>query len=129
MGRVIKDQEIKFYQNYKRNTYKRSQTNAIITLVFENDDDYYYLDICSIFKKILLRMGKDKYFYKKSQENRGEETRSALSASRKKMKYTALQFLGHFTPSISLDSSLVVSKSLIPGRTLQFALNVPPGWS
>lgn len=46
---------------------KDSKASAIITLGFENGEDYSYLDVCPIFKKILLRMGKDKYFFKKSQ--------------------------------------------------------------
>lgn len=46
---------------------KDSKAGAIITLGFENGEDYSYLDVCPIFKKILLRMGKDKYFFKKSQ--------------------------------------------------------------
>lgn len=52
---------------------KDSKDNAIITLGFENDADYSYLSVCPIFKKILLRMGKDKYYLKKSQgESRGK---------------------------------------------------------
>lgn len=46
---------------------KDSKASAIITLGFENGEDYSYLDVCPIFKKILLRVGKDKYFFKKSQ--------------------------------------------------------------
>ena len=40
---------------------KDSKDNAIITLGFEKDEAYSYLSECPIFKKILLRMGKDKY--------------------------------------------------------------------
>ncbi len=52
---------------------KDSKDNAIITLGFENGEDYSYLSKCPIFEKILLRMGKDKYFLKKTHgESRGK---------------------------------------------------------
>jgi CRISPR-associated protein Csh1 len=58
----------------ERYSQKDTKNNAIITLGFESNGDYSYLGEHSIFKKILIRKGKDKYFLKKSQgESRGNE--------------------------------------------------------
>lgn len=89
MGRVIKDQRDKILSELQEKYLQKDpKTNAIITLGFENDDDYYYLDICSIFKKILLRMGKDKYFFKKSQgESRGRDAVCSVCKQKKDEVY------------------------------------------
>lgn len=72
---AINDQRDKILSELKEKySQKDSKENAIITLGFENDVDYSYLSKCPIFEKILLRMGKDKYFLKKSQgESRGKD--------------------------------------------------------
>ncbi|MFA6373606.1 MAG: TIGR02556 family CRISPR-associated protein [Methanothrix sp.] len=68
MKNAINDQRDKIFAELsEKYSQKDSKTNAIITLGFENGKDYLYLNACPIFKKILLRMGKDKYFIKKSQ--------------------------------------------------------------
>lgn len=67
---------------------KDSKDNAIITLGFENDGDYSYLGGCSIFKKILIRKGKDKYFLKKSQgESRGKDAACSVCKGTKDEVY------------------------------------------
>lgn len=89
MGVEIKDQKDKILvELQEKYSQKDPKANAIITLGFENDDDYYYLDICPIFKKILLRMGKDKYFFKKSQgESRGRDAVCSVCKQKKDEVY------------------------------------------
>jgi CRISPR-associated protein Csh1 len=72
---AINDQRDKILAELQEKySQKDSKDNAIITLGFENDVDYSYISKCPIFEKILLRMGKDKYFLKKSQgESRGKD--------------------------------------------------------
>jgi CRISPR-associated protein Csh1 len=67
---------------------KDSKDNAIITLGFESNGDYSYLGECSIFKKILIRKGKDKYFLKKSQgESRGKDAACSVCKGTKDEVY------------------------------------------
>ena len=67
---------------------KDSKDNAIITLGFEKNENYSYLSECPIFKKILLRMGKDKYFLKKSQgESLGKEAACSVCKGTKDEVY------------------------------------------
>ena len=75
MNIAINDQKDRILAELQEKySQKDSKDNAIITLGFENDGGYSYLSDCPIFKKILLRMGKDKYFIKKSQgESLGKE--------------------------------------------------------
>jgi len=75
MNIAINDQKDRILAELQEKySQKDSKDNAIITLGFENDGGYSYLSNCPIFKKILLRMGKDKYFIKKSQgESLGKE--------------------------------------------------------
>jgi len=86
---AIKDQRDKILAELQEKySQKDSKVNAIITLGFENDGDYYYLDVCPIFKKILLRMGKDKYFFKKSQgESRGRDAVCSVCKQKKDEVY------------------------------------------
>ena len=65
-----------------------SKDNSIITLGFEKDEGYSYLNECPIFEKILLRMGKDKYFLKKSQgESLGKDAACSVCKGRKDEVY------------------------------------------
>ena len=65
---AINDQRYKILAELQEKySQKDSKDNAIITLGFEKDENYSYLRECPIFEKILLRMGKDKYSFKKSQ--------------------------------------------------------------
>lgn len=67
---------------------KESKDNAIITLGFEKNESYSYLNECPIFKKILLRMGKDKYFIKKSQgESLGKDAACSVCRETKDEVY------------------------------------------
>ena len=64
-GRILADLLDKFSQ-------KGPKENAILTLVIEQGEDKRYLSEFPVFKKVLIRKGKDKYFVKKSQgESRG----------------------------------------------------------
>lgn len=65
-----------------------SKDNAIITLGFEKYEGYSYLNECPIFEKILLRMGKDKYFLKKSQgESLGKDAACSVCRGTKDEVY------------------------------------------
>jgi len=78
--------------------------NAIITLGIGDGKDYSYLNEHPIFKSILLRTGKDKYYSKKSQGESLGRMPPVRSANRKKMRYMDSRFHGHFIPSTSQDS-------------------------
>ncbi len=75
MNTAISDQKDRILAELQEKySQKDPKNNAIITLGFEKNENYSYLNECPIFKKILLRMGKDKYFLKKSQgESIGKE--------------------------------------------------------
>jgi CRISPR-associated protein Csh1 len=75
MKLAITDQKDKILAELQEKySQKDSKNNAIITLGFESNGDYSYLSEHSIFEKILIRKGKDKYFLKKSQgESRGKD--------------------------------------------------------
>jgi len=86
---AINDQSDKIFAELsEKYSQKDSKDNAIITLGFENDGDYSYLSKCPIFEKILLRMGKDKYFLKKSQgESRGKNAACSVCKGTKDEVY------------------------------------------
>jgi CRISPR-associated protein Csh1 len=86
---AINDQRDKILAELQEKySQKNSKDNAIITLGFENDGDYSYLSKCPIFKKILLRMGKDKYFLKKSQgESLGKDAACSVCKGTKDEVY------------------------------------------
>ena len=59
---------------HEKFSQKSSKDNAIITLGIEQNGDMLYPEDIPLFKNILLRKGKDKYFIKKSQgESKGIE--------------------------------------------------------
>lgn len=78
---ILSDLEEKFSQ-------KKSNENAILTVGIEKDGEISYLGDLQVFKKILLRMGKDKYFLKKSQgESRGKEAACSVCKGTKDEVY------------------------------------------
>ncbi len=89
MKMAINDQSDKILAELQEKySQKDSKDNAIITLGFENEGDYSYLSECPIFAKILLRMGKDKYFLKKSQgESRGKDAACSVCKGMKDEVY------------------------------------------
>ncbi len=67
---------------------KKPDENAIITLGMEKDGEIKYLGDIQIFKDVLLRKGKDKYFSKKSQgESRGKGAICSICKERKDEVY------------------------------------------
>lgn len=86
---AINDQKDKILAELQEKySQKDSKDNAIITLGFENDGDYSYLSKCPIFKKILLRMGRDRYFLKKSQgESLGKDAACSVCKGTKDEVY------------------------------------------
>jgi CRISPR-associated protein Csh1 len=89
MKLAITDQKDKILAELQEKySQKDSKNNAIITLGFENNGDYSYLSEHSIFEKILIRKGKDKYFLKKSQgESRGKDARCSVCKGMKDEVY------------------------------------------
>lgn len=78
---IMNQKEIILADLKEKFSRKRSDENAIITLGVERDGNILYLGDLPIFKNILLRKGKDKYYLKASQgESRG--TASACSVCR-----------------------------------------------
>jgi CRISPR-associated protein Csh1 len=63
---ILADLQEKFSQ-------KKSDENAIITLGIERDGKISYLTDLQVFKNILLRKGKDKYYLKSQGESRGKD--------------------------------------------------------
>lgn len=67
---------------------KSPKENAIITLAIEQDGERRYPEDIPLFKNILLRKGKDKYYIKKSQgESKGLETVCSVCKDRKDEVY------------------------------------------
>ncbi len=79
--KILADLEEKFSQ-------KSSKDNAIITLVIENNGKTNFPGDLPVFKDILLRKGKDKYFLKKSQgESRGRDAACSVCKEEKDEVY------------------------------------------
>jgi CRISPR-associated protein Csh1 len=67
---------------------KSSKDNAIITLVIEKNGEPSYPGDLQVFKDILLRKGKDKYFLKKSQgESLGKDANCSICKQKKDEVY------------------------------------------
>lgn len=67
---------------------KSSKDNAIITIAIENNDELSFPGDLLVFKEILLRKGKDKYFLKKSQgESRGKDASCSVCKEIKEEVY------------------------------------------
>jgi len=67
---------------------KGSKDNAIITLGIEQDGELRYPEDIPVFRNILLRKGKDKYYVKKSQgESKGLEAACSVCKERKDEVY------------------------------------------
>jgi CRISPR-associated protein Csh1 len=68
MNKALNDQKnIILAELNDKYSKKDAKFNAIITLGIEDKDYYLYLSELPIFKSILIRTGKDKYYSKKSQ--------------------------------------------------------------
>ncbi len=79
--KILADLEEKFSQ-------KSPKDNAIITLVIESNGERSFPGDLPIFKDILLRKGKDKYFLKKSQgESRGWDAACSVCKEKKDEVY------------------------------------------
>jgi len=67
---------------------KDSKDNAIITLAIEQDGELQFPGDIPLFKNVLLRKGKDKYYIKKSQgESKGLEAACSVCKERKDEVY------------------------------------------
>jgi CRISPR-associated protein Csh1 len=85
MSVAIKGQSEKILAELQEKfSQKKPDEYAIITLGVERDGEIRYLWDIQIFKDILLRKGKDKYFSKKSQgESRGKDAACSVCKERK----------------------------------------------
>lgn len=89
MGLAISSQADKILAELEQKfSLKSSKDNAIITLVVENNGEPSFPGDLSVFKDILLRKGKDKYFLKKSQgESRGLDAACSVCKEKKDEVY------------------------------------------
>jgi len=89
MNIAIKDQAENILAGLEEKfSQKNSGDNAIITVGIEKDGNTRYLGDISVFKRILIRKGKDKYFFKKSQgESRGENANCSVCKEMKDEVY------------------------------------------
>jgi len=73
---------------HEKFSLKSAKDNAIITLGIEQNGDLRYLGEIPVFRNILLRKGKDRYFVKKSQgESRGRDATCSVCKERKDEVY------------------------------------------
>lgn len=89
MNIALNDQKDKILAELnEKYSQKDSKFNAIITLGLEDGDHYSYPSEQPIFKSILLRTGKDKYYTKKSQgESRGNDAVCSVCKQKKSEVY------------------------------------------
>lgn len=89
MNAAISDQAEKISAGLQEKfSLKGPKDNAIITLGIEQNGELHYLGDIPIFKNILLRKGKDKYYIKKSQgESKGLEAACSVCKERRDEVY------------------------------------------
>jgi CRISPR-associated protein Csh1 len=89
MNAAISDQAERISAGLREKfSLKGSKDNAIITLGIERDGELRYPGDIPVFRNILLRKGKDKYYIKKSQgESKGLEAACSVCKERKDEVY------------------------------------------